>query len=98
MRILIRSADARDCCAPGRPMQVERRWAVMLVLAGAGLSGCTAADDASQAVPSSVPSLPTPAPPTPSPAPVPVPVARDDGYADAVATFGEARVQQAVAD
>jgi hypothetical protein len=27
-----------------------------------------------------------------------VPVARDDGYADAVATFGEVQVQQAVAD
>ncbi len=93
-------------------MQVQRWSAVVGVLAVVGLSGCTADDglrDASpDAVPSAVPSatLPPPSPPagpatTPTTAPTPtepVPVARDDGHADAVATFGEAQVQQAVAD
>ncbi|SFP91363.1 hypothetical protein SAMN05660464_0135 [Geodermatophilus dictyosporus] len=75
------------------------------VLAIAALPGCTADDAAGRAAPGSVPATSTSAPPPsamappPAPAPTePVPVARDAGYADAVASFGEAQVQQAVTD
>ena len=84
-------------------MQLRRPLIVMLaVLVVAGSSGCTSQDDAVQTAPSSVPPSPShPSPPAPSTSPVPqgaIPVSRDDGYADAVSTFGEAQVQQAVTD
>jgi hypothetical protein len=78
-----------------------------------GLSGCTADDaaggsppdvvptDATAPGPAAQPPGPTSTAPVPAPVPAPeepIPVARDDGYADAAATFGEAQVRQAVAD
>lgn len=83
---------------------MRRRIVVFLTaLAAIGLSGCSADDDAGRASAGSFPTTAQPDPWTPSPTTSPVseeeiPVAHDDGYADAVATFGEAQVQQAVQD
>ncbi len=97
-------------------MRIERRLAVLVALAVAGLPGCTADEGIGgdePAIPSAATSTTPPGPPAePTTTPVtepltepvtepltePVPVARDAGYADAVGTFGEAQVQQAVAD
>ncbi|WP_336030581.1 hypothetical protein [Geodermatophilus sp. FMUSA9-8] len=74
----------------------------LAALAAVGLSGCTSSNDTAQTTPSSSPSpsaAVTPTAPPPQPAPVgDVPVIRDAGYADAVGTFGEDQVLQAVAD
>ena len=84
-------------------MQVGRSLVVALApFAAAASSGCTSPDATVRTAPSSLPSSPaSPSTASRTPVPVPagsVPVARDGGYADAVATFGEAQVQQAVAD
>ncbi|WP_299958802.1 hypothetical protein [uncultured Modestobacter sp.] len=83
-------------------MQV-RTLVSLLVLAGAGLTGCTAGAAERVAVSSSAPpAAPTPVPapsePTPSPDERPIPVQQDAGYADAVATFGEERVRALLLD
>ena len=76
----------------------------MLLVAGAGLTACTAPEGSpgpvaapSAAAPSVVTSLLPPAPPR-QPGELTLPVLEDDGYADAVATFGGAdQVYAAVA-
>lgn len=78
-----------------------RLAAAILVIAGVGLTACTADAAPPQATPratSEVVAPQAPTTPTPPPDEVEIPVVHDAGHADAVATFGGDRVRSALAD